>query len=276
VFLAKGESLLNKNMVVLVTGASSGLGRAAAELLASCGYTVYGTSRDPDSSSPDSFIMLRLDVANDDSVAECVAEVINTEGRIDALICNAGYALSGAVEETSVGEAKAQMETNFFGVVRMVSALLPHMRYQQSGRIIIISSVAGMIGLPYHAYYSASKYALEGYAEALSREVYDKGIKVSLIEPGFFHTKISDSSKLANMEIPQYTKSKTLAVEIFRRSVKSGRDPEVLATLLKKVVEAKKPKLRYIYAGWTRWFVIFRLLIPEKLFEAVLRRYAGI
>ncbi|MBN2655032.1 MAG: SDR family NAD(P)-dependent oxidoreductase [Nitrospirae bacterium] len=262
--------------VVLITGASSGLGRAAADLLASSGYVVYGTSRNPASSASDNFNMLRLDVRDDDSVRACISEVLNKEGHIDVLLCNAGYALSGAVEEVSVSEAKSLMETNFFGVVRMVCFCLPHMRQQGSGRIIITSSVAGMIGLPYHAYYSASKYALEGYAEALSREVHDKGICVSLVQPGFFRSNIADSLVLAEQRVSAYETARNKALKIFRSSVKTGKSSEELASLVKRIVESDTPQLRYLCAGWSRWFLALRRFMPQRLFEAAFKRYIAL
>lgn len=263
-------------MVVFITGASSGLGRAAAELLAYSGYIVYGTSRNPASSSSDNFNMLRLDVRADGSVKEAVSEVIDKEGRIDVLVCNAGYALTGAVEEVSLSEAKAQMETNFFGVARTVAACLPYMREQLSGRIIIVGSVAGMIGLPYYSYYSASKYALEGYAEALSREVYDKGIRVSLVQPGFFRSSIADSLVLAENRSSAYDTAKNKALNIFKSSVKAGKRAEDVADLLKQIAESDNPKLRYLCAGWSRWFLVLRRFMPQRLFEALFRRYMAL
>lgn len=267
---------MDRRKVVLITGASSGLGRAAAGLLASSGYVVYGTSRNPASSFSDNFNMLKLDVRGDDSVKACISEVINKEGSIDLLVCNAGYVLSGAVEEVSLSEAKEQMETNFFGVARVVSAVLPHMRENRAGRIIIISSVAGMIGLPYHAYYSASKYALEGYAEALSREVHDKGICVSLVQPGFFRTNIAGAAALAEKVVMAYHKQKGRAMDIFHDSVASGKTPEELALLIKRIADSDSPKLRYMNAGSARWILMLRPLIPQRMFEYVLSRCTGI
>lgn len=261
---------------MLITGASSGLGRAAAQLFASSGYIVYGTSRNPASSTLDNFNMIRLDVRDDDSVRACISEVIKKEGRIDVLVCNAGYALSGAVEETSVSEAKLQIETNFFGVVRMIGLCLPHMRQQGSARIIITSSVAGMIGLPYHAYYSASKYALEGYAEALSREVYDKGICVSLVQPGFFRSNITDSVVFAGRSISTYDRARNKALNIFKSSVRAGKRAEDVADLVKQIVESDNPKLRYLCAGWSRWFLVLRRFMPQRLFEAAFKRYIAL
>src|SRR5262245_2598374 len=158
--------------VVLITGASSGVGRAAARVLSQHGYRVFGTSRDPAGSpaSPD-VELVALDVRNDDSVAACAKSVFDRAGRVDILVNNAAYELAGALEETSVEEAKAQFETNFFGVVRMVRAVLPSMRERRQGRIVNVSSLSGVSAIPFMGIYSASKFALEGYTEALRMEV---------------------------------------------------------------------------------------------------------
>jgi short-subunit dehydrogenase len=152
--------------VALVTGASSGIGAAVGQLLHQKGFLVFGTSRNAKPVSPNEFPMLRLDVNSDDSVRECVTEIQARAGRVDVLVNNAGYALSGAAEETSVEEAKEQFETNFFGVVRMVKAVLPAMRAAQAGRIINIGSLAGLMAIPYNSFYCGTKFALEAYSEA--------------------------------------------------------------------------------------------------------------
>ena len=152
---------------VLITGASSGIGRATAQLLTERGFTVYGTARRPDRATPEQFRLLALDVRSDDSVRACVDQVLSQTGRLDVLFNNAGYALTGAAEETSLAEAKAQFETNFFGTVRMVNAVLPGMRKAGAGRIVNIGSLAGLTAIPFSAFYCATKFALEAYSEAL-------------------------------------------------------------------------------------------------------------
>jgi short-subunit dehydrogenase len=178
------------SQTVLVTGASSGIGRATARLLAERGFTVFGTARKPsppDEGAKSGVTMVALDVRSDESVRACVEQVVAKAGRLDVLVNNAGYSLTGAAEETSVEEAKAQLETNFFGAVRMVNAVLPGMRKAEAGKIINISSLAGSTAIPYSGFYSASKFALEGYSESLWYEVRPFGISVSLVEP-FVHT----------------------------------------------------------------------------------------
>ncbi|MCY1013953.1 SDR family NAD(P)-dependent oxidoreductase [Nannocystis pusilla] len=181
---------MREGTVVLITGASSGFGEAAARLLAARGpCRVFGTSRRAAGhDTPGGVEMLPLDVRSDASVAACVDAVMQRAGRIDVLVNNAGYTLAGAVEETAIDEAKAQFDTNFFGMARMVRAVLPVMRAQGGGRIVNVSSLAGLVGVPFHAHYSASKFAVEGLSEGLRQEVRRFGIHVSLIEPGDFKT----------------------------------------------------------------------------------------
>ncbi|MFQ5457938.1 MAG: SDR family NAD(P)-dependent oxidoreductase, partial [Myxococcota bacterium] len=180
---------MRKDAVVLVTGASSGFGAAISALLSSRGLRVFGTSRRAGAEGTGGAVtMLPLDVRSDASVTACVAGVLARAGRVDALVNNAGYTFASAAEEASLEEAKAQFETNFFGAARMMRAVLPIMRRQESGRIVNVTSLAGLLGVPFHAYYSASKFALEGFSEGLRQEVRSFGIHVSCVEPGDFKT----------------------------------------------------------------------------------------
>jgi NAD(P)-dependent dehydrogenase (short-subunit alcohol dehydrogenase family) len=191
--------------VVLVTGASSGIGKACAERLFARGCRVYGTSRQAPRAlaqvrTSDLAPMLRmipLDVTSDASVDAAVGVVVACEGRIDAVVNNAGFGVAGAAELTTIEEAREQFETNFFGTVRVCRAVLPVMRQQGSGRILNVSSIAGRIGIPFQAFYSASKFAIEGFSEALRMEVAPFGVKVVLIEPGDFRTGFTAARRLA-------------------------------------------------------------------------------
>jgi len=175
--------------IVLITGASSGVGQSTARLLSKEGHGVFGTCRNPARAEAiPSVEMLALDVCSDESVVACVKAVAARAGRIDVLVNNAAYELSGAAEEISLAEAKAQFETNFFGVIRMVKAVLPIMRRQKQGQIINIGSLAGVSSIPFMGFYSASKFALEGFTEALRLEVEPFNIHVSLTEAGFLKT----------------------------------------------------------------------------------------
>src|SRR3954454_23510528 len=171
--------------VALVTGASSGIGEAAARALVGAGVTVYGTTRGaPPGERRGDVVFLPLDVTDDESVADAVRQVLDRSGRIDVLVNNAGLGVAGAAEESSVEQARALFETNVFGSIRTTRAVLPHMREQRSGRIINVSSLLGFMPAPYMALYAATKHAIEGYSESLDHEVREHGVRVLLVEPG--------------------------------------------------------------------------------------------
>src|SRR5258707_5758982 len=213
---------------VLVTGASSGIGQATARLLTEQGFKVYGTSRKPDGN------LIPLDVRSDDSVRACVERV----GPIDVLVNNAGYSLMGAAEETSVDEAKAQLETNFFGVVRMVNAVLPAMRKAGFGKIINVGSLAGITAIPFGAFYTASKFALEGYSEALWHELRPFGIHVTLIEPGFIATAIGESTQIAAAPLAAYNGVRQRATAALDQHVKDRISPDAVAERVLRVIQS--------------------------------------
>src|SRR5215469_12347627 len=198
---------MSQEKVAVITGVSSGIGRAIAGLLSQIGFRVFGSARAiVEPKVPlEEVELLSLDVRDDDSVRSCVRTAVDRAGRIDALVNNAGYTLIGSLEETTIEEAKQLFETNFFGVLRMTQAVLPLMRGQGSGRIINIGSVVGFVPAPYQGIYCASKHALEGYSESLDHEVRQFGIRISVIEPGFTKTRISQNSQLVNHRLDTYT-----------------------------------------------------------------------
>src|SRR5438105_3023117 len=199
---------LNKS-IALVTGASSGIGKATAERLATAGYKVYGTSRRGAQSGQRLFEMLSLDVTSDESVAAAVAEVIRLDGRIDLLVNNAGFGVApAAAEESSIEQARSIFETNFFGIVRMTRAVVPHMRLQGSGRIINIGSVLGFLPMPYGALYSATKHAIEGYSESLDHELRTRGIRVSVIEPAYTKTHFDANLLEPDAKLDEYREAR--------------------------------------------------------------------
>jgi len=257
---------------VLVTGASSGIGAAIAQLFYKRGFVVFGTSRYADPNSPHEFPMLKLDVDSDASVKACVDEVLARAGRIDILVNNAGFALTGAVEETSVEEAKDQFETNFFGVVRTVQAVLPTMREARSGRIITIGSVAGYLTIPFNAFYCATKFALEGYSEGLWYEVRPFGIGVSLIEPGFVRTPINQSARLASKPLAAYDGPRDRAIAVVDRSVEKGIPSELVANAVLRAAQSKNPPLRYRVGPDARWLPRVKTVSPWNFFASVVRR----
>ena len=215
---------------VLITGASSGIGQSTARLFAERGCRVFGTSRQTRPDTP-GVEMLRLDVRSDASVAECVAEVIGRAGGIDVLVNNAGVEYLGIAEETPLADAQAVFDTNFFGVVRMIDAVLPHMRERRRGRIINIGSAAAWVGEPGEAFYAASKRALAGYTEALRHEVWPLGIHVSLVEPGAFKTNILAAAQAQRGNATaDYDAVRHAAVQTIRRGMDRAGDPSARAS----------------------------------------------
>src|SRR5713226_2637472 len=214
--MALTEAFMGK--VALITGTSSGIGRATAAHLAKSGYRVFGGLRNiPTSGEPIPNVeFVQLDVRHDESAKEAVRSLLSRAGRIDALVNNAGYTLIGSFEETSIEEAKQVFETNFFGVLRMNQAVLPIMRGQGYGRIANISSVVGFLPAPYQGIYAASKHALEGYSESLDHEVRQFGIRVSVIEPGFTRTNIGQNSQVAGRPLDAYASERNRVLDAIR------------------------------------------------------------
>ena len=262
------------SQTILVTGASSGIGQATARLLAERGFTVFGTARKPERAQSQGVTMVPLDVRSDESVRACVEQVVakSGAGRLDVLVNNAGYSLTGAAEETSVDEAKAQLETNFFGVVRMVNAVLPGMRAAGAGRIINISSLAGNTAIPYSGFYSASKFALEGYSESLWYEVRPFGISVSLVEPGFVNTPIGEASPAAARPLPAYDAIRKSMLAAFGKSLKAGIPPEQVARRVLQIIEHRSPALRYRVGAQATWLPRLRNVVPWKVYAAGVRK----
>ena len=260
------------SQTILVTGASSGIGQSTARLLAERGFTVFGTARKPDPQKHESFTMLALDVRSDESVRACVDQVMAKSGRLDVLVNNAGYAITGAAEETSVEEAKAQFETNFFGIVRMVNAVLPRMRAAGAGKIINISSLAGNTAIPYSGLYSATKFAVEGYSESLWYEVRPFGVSVSLVEPGFVNTPIGEASPAAARPVPAYDATRKRMLAAFGHALEGGIPPEQVARRVLQIVESKAPGLRYRVGAQATWLPRLRNVVPWKVYAAGVRK----
>jgi NAD(P)-dependent dehydrogenase (short-subunit alcohol dehydrogenase family) len=263
--------------VILITGASTGIGLATAEYLTARGCSVFGTSRKPASYPTRNFPLLQLDVREDISVKACVDEIMSRVGRIDVLINNAGVSLSGAVEEASIDEAKHLFETNFFGAMRMVNAVLPVMRTQQSGHIINISSLAGLVGVPYIGLYSASKHALEGYSESLRFEVNHFGIRVSLVEPGDAQTPIADLTPAPAQPIADYDGVRERVNALHAVNVAKGSSPEVIARAIARLIEQPRSGLRHPITKGLELFIPFaRRFLPYFLIEQNLRDFYGL
>src|SRR4030095_11179278 len=211
------------------------------------GYKVFGTSRNPAAAAAIPNVkMLGLDVTSEHSVAACVKTVANGAGRIDVLVNNAAYELAGALEEISIEEAKAQFETNFFGVARMVKAVLPSMRQQKQGQIINVSSLSGVSSIPYMGIYSASKFALEGYTEALRLEVNPFNIHVSLTEAGFLKQPMMNKRQVSTAQLKEYDPWRQRAFNAIRDHEQKAPGPELVAQTILRIIASKTPRLRYV------------------------------
>jgi NAD(P)-dependent dehydrogenase (short-subunit alcohol dehydrogenase family) len=259
--------------VALVTGASSGIGEAAAGALVAAGYEVIGTSRDTSRvAARDGVTFLDLDVASDDSVAAAVDNVIAQFGRIDLLVNNAGMAAGGAAEESSIAQDQRLFDVNVIGVMRTTKAVLPHMRTQGGGRILNISSIVGLIPAPYLAAYSATKHAIEGYSESLDHEVRQYGIRVLLIEPGWTDTGIEANRARPDNPLPTYERQSQIAVQIMTSEVNDGDDPATVAKVVVTAATAANPKLRYTAGSMAGRVSTLRRLVPARAFDRSLRK----
>lgn len=263
----KGEA-----QVVLITGATSGIGKATAELLASRGFRVFGTSRDPAGKHAAGFELLQLDVTSDESVAACVAAVAErTGGRIDALVNNAGTGIIGAAEEVSAEEALRLFEVNLFGVMRVTNAVLPLMRPRRSGKVINLSSSGGVAGMPFAAPYCATKFALEGYTESLRHELRPLGIWAVAVAPGPVSTPAGDTAPRAARAIEDYAGRRARADEIAVRSIRKGMDPARVAAAILGVIRADRPAPRRPVGVQSRATSLAHGLLPSGAFEAIVR-----
>ena len=268
---------MGKN-VILITGASSGIGNAAAKYLLEKGHTVYGASRTA-ATGDFSFKTLQMDVKNDDSVNEAISRIINKEGKIDVVINCAGFGLAGSIEDTSVDEAKALFETNFFGVFRVCKAVIPEMRKQKSGLIINIGSLAGLVPIPFQAFYSSSKYAIESLTETLRIELLPFGIRVVLIEPGDFKTGFTANRKTAaeSKVNETYREKFSKALSIMEQDESNGPSPLKIAALIGRIVDNPSPRLRYTTGKLSQILPVkLRSYIPHKLSEYLLMKYYGL
>jgi NAD(P)-dependent dehydrogenase (short-subunit alcohol dehydrogenase family) len=263
--------------VALVTGVSSGIGAATSALLAQRGYNVFGTSRRPSAdSAPAGVEMLELDVRSDASVGACVATLLGREGRIDVLVNNAGFMAFGESEATSPEQAREQFETNLFGPMRLINAVLPAMRRQGQGRIVNLSSLVGLVGVPLLPVYTASKFALEGYSESLRYELRDFGIWVSLIEPGWVRTGLGAAAQQASGPVPAYDRLRVAARAAIGDRIEGGLAPARVAEAVLRAVRDRRPRLRYRVGREATWIPRVRVVTPAARFEATTRRMFGL
>ena len=259
--------------VALITGTSSGIGHACARYMATRGINVYGASRSKQEPF-ENFVPLVMDVTDDLAVQQGVQQVLDREGHIDVVINNAGIAYAGAIEDTTIEEARHQFEVNFFGVLRVCKAVLPSMRSRKKGLIITIGSIGGLIGLPYQALYSATKFALEGLVEGMRLELKGSGIKAVLIEPGDIRTNISQNRIISDRARESEIHSERFVnyVTSIGESERKARGPEVVAKLAYEVVNKQSPAVRYRLGSPSEHLgVILRKVLPSRLFEKIMR-----
>ena len=263
------------NKVVFITGGSSGIGRAIGEFLQEKGSTVYGTSRNPERVTDSKIKLLVLDVRNPVTIQAAVQQLLVEAGRIDVLINNAGVGITGPIEEIPTDEIKNNFETNVFGPIEVMKAVLPHMRAQRSGLIINITSIAGYMGLPYRGVYSASKGALELITEAVSMEVKGFGIHVTNVAPGDFATNIAAGryhAPVVKGSAYEATYGKTLVA--MDKHVDSGSNPLEMAQAIYTIMQAKQPKLHYkIGAFMQRFSIVLKRVLPDRVYERLLMKH---
>ena len=261
-------------MIIFITGISSGFGLETAKLLSQEGHIIYGTVRRE--VEPLSKVhYMQLDVRDSEAVKNAVDEIIEKEGRIDVLVNNAGMGIGGPLEFASEEEIRLQMDTNFMGLVHCVDAVLPHMRQQGSGKIIALSSIGGLMGLPFQGFYSASKFAIEGYCEALRLETKQQGIKVVVLRPGDFATGFTGSrKKLADVAAMQAYPLYHSAIEKVEKDENGGLKPVVLAQKISKIIQMQHPRDGYVVASFEQKLsVLLKRILPAKWFDRILGSY---
>ncbi|MBT8244384.1 MAG: SDR family oxidoreductase [Winogradskyella sp.] len=260
--------------VVLITGGSSGIGKSIGEYLLSKKFTIYGTSRKPENYPDSIFPLVALDVTKPTTIASCVNEILQKEGRIDVLVNNAGAGITGPMEEIPEEELKRNFETNFFGPINVIKAVLPSMRKQNSGLVINITSIAAYMGLPYRGVYSASKGALELVTEALRMEVKDFGIHMCNLAPGDFATNIAAGRYHAPCkEDSPYTKYANVLKDI-DEDVDKSNSPIEVAKEVYTIIETKNPKIHYKVGAFMQKFsIVLKRILPDKAYEKLLMNH---
>lgn len=261
--------------VALVTGASSGIGKAVAIELKQGGYTVFGASRSVTTgNNEEGIIQIRMDVNSEQSVKAAVDYIINTKGRLDVVVNNAGLGIIGAVESVTDDEVKEIFDTNVFGVLNVCRHTIPFLKKQSKTYIFNITSIAGLMGLPFRGIYSASKYAVEGFSESLSQEVKDFGIKVIIIEPGDFNTNINQTRKIAKNTPEEYIELENKVLAQVNREVSSAPHPSLIGKKILSIMKKRYPRLRYkVATPFQKFSVLTRDIIPDRWFEYLIMKY---
>jgi NAD(P)-dependent dehydrogenase (short-subunit alcohol dehydrogenase family) len=259
--------------VALVTGASSGIGAAAAAAFAAHGFTAVGTSRDASRATPvDGVSMVDLDVTSGGSVAGVVERVLADHGRVDVLVNNAGIGAAGAAEESSIEQVQHIFDVNLFGAMRMTNAVLPAMRARGVGRVVNVSSVLGLVPAPFMAAYSAAKHALEGYGESLDHEIREHGVRVILVEPAYTNTGFEANAVVPDQPLPLYGSRRAAFQELVRAAVAGGDAPSVVAKVIVEAATTKKPRPRYTAGSVAHRVALLRRFAPSSAFDRQIRR----
>ncbi|TPI33117.1 oxidoreductase [Mesorhizobium sp. B3-2-1] len=256
----------------IVTGASSGIGRASAEALARVGFTVFGTSRRATGNGPANVSMLACDVTDGDSVNALVSNVLAQTGRIDLLVNNAGIGLLGGAEESSIAQVQSLFDVNLFGVIRMTNAVLPSMRRRGQGRVVNIGSILGLVPAPYSAHYSAVKHALEGYSESLDHEVRAFNIRVSVIEPAFVRTVFDQNGIEPDSLLKEYDQARAGFKALLADVMPKADRPEIVADTVVKAATDASPRRRYTVGKAARQVSLLRRFAPAGTFDKTLRK----
>ena len=260
--------------VALVTGASSGIGKAAATALAAAGFHVIGTGRNTARvTAPAGVTYLDLDVTNNESVASVVKQVIDRFGHIDVLVNNAGVGATGAAEEFSVAQTQDIFDINVYGVMRMTQAVLPYMRAQRRGRIVNVSSLSGFVPSPFMAVYVSTKHAVEGYSGSLDHEVREHGVRILLVEPGPINTPFGANSVQADTPMPLYASGRRTFDEVLAMNTSGGDDPAVVAKVIVAAVSDRNPKLRRTAGSTAASISALHRVLPARIFDRIVRRF---
>ncbi|NER17518.1 SDR family oxidoreductase [Spongiivirga citrea] len=259
--------------VVLITGASSGIGKSIGLFLKEKGFIIYGTSRNPDKVTDSGGLkLLTLDVTNEDSIVKVVATVITEQGKLDVLVNNAGVGITGPIEETPTEEMQNAFNTNFYGPINVMKAVLPQMRKQGSGLIINITSIAGYMGLPFRGVYSATKGALELVTEAMRMETKAFGIQITNLAPGDFATNIASGRYHTPVyDDSPYKETYGMSLKEMDAHVDEGGDPDEVAKQIFKIINTKKPKIHYKVGAFMQKFsIVLKRVLPDKMYEKLL------
>lgn len=262
--------------IAIVTGASTGIGKTAAETLAREGYRVFGTSRRVRGDGPVGVEMVACDVTDQQSVDSLVTHVLTKAGQVDLVVNNAGLGLVGGAEESSVQQVQALFDVNLFGVMRVINAVLPSMRKRSSGRIINLSSALGLIPAPYLAHYAATKHAVEGYSQSLDHELREFGIRVLLIEPAYTRTDMESNSLEADTPLHVYAETRAKMFALNAQMLATGDDPSVVAQAIIRAAKEGAPRLRYPAGKAAKQISLLRRLVPSKMFDKSLRKQMGL